>query len=91
VEEVPIDVMSKPAITARMKSRLPLYVGEGGVFERTFCCYGNDVDCGRCGAYAVVQRRPPPTESNAGRYGWVTGPSPDMAASMISSKPAGSA
>ncbi|MBG7606101.1 MAG: hypothetical protein IZT58_15975 [Actinobacteria bacterium] len=45
--------MSKPAITARMKSRLPLYVGEGGVFERTFCCYGNDVDCGRCGAYAV--------------------------------------
>jgi MoaA/NifB/PqqE/SkfB family radical SAM enzyme len=36
-----------------MKSMLPLYVGDGGVFERTFCCYGNDVDCGRCGAYAV--------------------------------------
>ncbi|MEE9255460.1 MAG: radical SAM protein [Pseudomonadales bacterium] len=36
-----------------MKRMLPLYVGEGGTFERTFCCYGNDVDCSRCGAYAV--------------------------------------
>ncbi len=36
-----------------LKSMLPLYVGDGGVFERTFCCYGNDVDCERCGAYAV--------------------------------------
>lgn len=36
-----------------LKSMLPLYVGDGGVFERTFCCYGNDVDCTRCGAYAV--------------------------------------
>lgn len=32
---------------------LPLYMGEGGRFERTFCCYGNDVDCRRCGAYGV--------------------------------------
>ena len=32
---------------------LPLYMGDGGNFERTFCCYGNDVDCTRCGAYAV--------------------------------------
>ena len=32
---------------------LPLYMGEGGNFERTFCCYGNNVDCTRCGAYAV--------------------------------------
>jgi MoaA/NifB/PqqE/SkfB family radical SAM enzyme len=36
-----------------MLNTLPLYVGDGGQFERTFCCYGNDVDCGRCGAYAV--------------------------------------
>lgn len=36
-----------------LKVVLPLYVGDGGVFERTFCCYGNDVDCDRCGAYAV--------------------------------------
>ncbi len=36
-----------------MKRMLPLYVGEGGRFERTFCCYGNNVDCTRCGAYAV--------------------------------------
>jgi MoaA/NifB/PqqE/SkfB family radical SAM enzyme len=32
---------------------LPLYMGEGGNFERTFCCYGNNVDCTRCGAYGV--------------------------------------
>jgi MoaA/NifB/PqqE/SkfB family radical SAM enzyme len=32
---------------------LPLYMGEGGNFERTFCCYGNDVDCSRCGSYLV--------------------------------------
>lgn len=32
---------------------LPLYMGDGGNFERTFCCYGNNVDCTRCGAYAV--------------------------------------
>ena len=32
---------------------LPLYMGEGGNFERTYCCYGNDVDCTQCGAYGV--------------------------------------
>ncbi len=32
---------------------LPLYMGDGGEFERTFCCYGNDVDCSRCGSYLV--------------------------------------
>jgi MoaA/NifB/PqqE/SkfB family radical SAM enzyme len=36
-----------------MRRMLPLYMGEGGNFERTFCCYGNNVDCTRCGAYAV--------------------------------------
>jgi len=36
-----------------MRNILPLYMGEGGNFERTFCCYGNDVDCTRCGAYGV--------------------------------------
>ena len=36
-----------------MRRMLPLYMGEGGNFERTFCCYGNDVDCTRCGAYGV--------------------------------------
>ena len=36
-----------------LRRMLPLYVGEGGNFERTFCCYGNDVDCARCGAYGV--------------------------------------
>ncbi len=36
-----------------LRQMLPLYMGEGGNFERTFCCYGNDVDCTRCGAYGV--------------------------------------
>jgi len=34
-------------------STLCLYLGEGGDFERPFCCYGNDVDCARCGSYLV--------------------------------------
>jgi len=36
-----------------LRRMLPLYMGEGGEFERTFCCYGNNVDCTRCGAYGV--------------------------------------
>jgi len=36
-----------------LRKMLPLYMGEGGQFERTFCCYGNDVDCTKCGAYGV--------------------------------------
>jgi len=39
--------------TCSLRRMLPLYMGEGGNFERTFCCYGNNVDCTRCGAYAV--------------------------------------
>jgi MoaA/NifB/PqqE/SkfB family radical SAM enzyme len=39
-----------------MHNVLPLYMGEGGQFERTFCCYGNEVDCARCGAYSVFNR-----------------------------------
>jgi hypothetical protein len=38
------------------RDTLPLYMGEGGQFEKPFCCYGNDVDCSRCGAYAVFNR-----------------------------------
>jgi MoaA/NifB/PqqE/SkfB family radical SAM enzyme len=53
-----------------IRRMLPLYMGEGGQFERPFCCYGNDVDCTRCGAYAVFnaayhrrrgEREPVPT------------------------------
>jgi MoaA/NifB/PqqE/SkfB family radical SAM enzyme len=40
-----------------LRRMLPLYMGEGGSFERTFCCYGNDVDCSRCGAYGVFNSR----------------------------------
>ncbi len=32
---------------------LTLYVGDDGNFEQTFCCYGNDVDCARCGSYLL--------------------------------------
>jgi hypothetical protein len=31
---------------------LPLYL-EGDGFTTPFCCYGNDVDCDRCGAWVV--------------------------------------
>jgi sulfatase maturation enzyme AslB (radical SAM superfamily) len=31
---------------------LPLYL-DGDHFSTPFCCYGNDVDCARCGAWAV--------------------------------------
>ena len=34
----------------------PLYMGTGGQFETPFCCYGNDVDCSRCGSYEVFNR-----------------------------------
>ncbi len=37
----------------QLKRVLPLYIGESGRFETTYCCYGNNVDCSRCGAYAV--------------------------------------
>ncbi len=40
-----------------LRRMLPLYMGAGGNFERTFCCYGNDVDCTRCGAYGVFNGR----------------------------------
>jgi len=38
------------------RDTLPLYMGDGGQFEKPFCCYGNDVDCTKCGAYAVFNR-----------------------------------
>jgi hypothetical protein len=31
---------------------LPLYL-EGDHLVTPFCCYGNDVDCERCGSWAV--------------------------------------
>ena len=35
-----------------LKVMLPLYI-EGDHFTTPFCCYGNDVDCDRCGAWGV--------------------------------------
>ena len=43
------------SITDHCPSRhflLPLYL-EGKRFVTPFCCYGNDVDCDRCGAWVV--------------------------------------
>jgi hypothetical protein len=34
------------------KRMLPLYL-EGDHFATPFCCYGNDVDCSRCGSWGV--------------------------------------
>ena len=45
------------AITANCQTRerlLPLWL-EGDHFTTPFCCYGNDVDCRRCGAWPVFQ------------------------------------
>lgn len=35
-----------------LQHTLPLYLNENG-FETPFCCYGNDVDCDRCGSWGV--------------------------------------
>ncbi len=53
MSDVAIRYTGERGENCRMRLMLPLYMGEGGSFERTFCCYGNDVDCTRCGAYSV--------------------------------------
>jgi MoaA/NifB/PqqE/SkfB family radical SAM enzyme len=35
-----------------LQTTLPLYL-EGDEFTTPFCCYGNDVDCDRCGSWGV--------------------------------------
>ncbi len=35
-----------------LQTTLPLYI-EGNEFTTPFCCYGNDVDCDRCGSWGV--------------------------------------
>ncbi len=45
------------AVTARCPTQtlvLPLWL-EGDHFTTPYCCYGNDVDCSRCGAWVVFQ------------------------------------
>lgn len=53
MSDVSLDATGMNGENCGLKRTLPLYMGEGGQFERTFCCYGNNVDCTRCGAYAV--------------------------------------
>ena len=68
--EVCLESTGERGENCAIRRMLPLYMGEGGQFERPFCCYGNDVDCTRCGAYAVFnaayhrrrgEREPAPT------------------------------
>ena len=53
-----LDLMLEPQcrqITDACPARdhvLPLYL-DGDHFTTPFCCYGNDVDCERCGAWVV--------------------------------------
>ncbi len=35
-----------------LQGTLPLYI-EGDHFVAPLCCYGNDVDCDRCGSWGV--------------------------------------
>jgi hypothetical protein len=48
-----------------LKTTLPLYL-EGNRFVTPFCCYGNDVDCNRCGAwrlFATAAKTPGPWDA----------------------------
>ncbi len=53
-----LDLMLPPQCTAvttacpAQENILPLYL-DGDHFTTPFCCYGNDVDCTRCGAWVV--------------------------------------
>ena len=53
MSDVALNYTGERGENCMMMDTLPLYMGDGGNFERTFCCYGNDVDCTRCGAYSV--------------------------------------
>ena len=53
MSDVALNYTGERGENCMMMDTLPLYMGGGGKFERTFCCYGNDVDCTRCGAYSV--------------------------------------
>lgn len=46
-----------PTVTARCMTKerlLPLYL-DGDRLTTPYCCYGNDVDCSRCGAWVVFE------------------------------------
>lgn len=56
---------------------LPLYLEDGG-FVTPFCCYGNDVDCERCGAWVVfhlaAKREGTVSEARSAVRGYRRGP-----------------
>jgi len=49
---LPPDCERVTAACPAQKTLLPLWM-EGDHFTTPFCCYGNDVDCARCGAWVV--------------------------------------
>jgi MoaA/NifB/PqqE/SkfB family radical SAM enzyme len=56
-------------VTAACPARdavLPLYL-DGDRFTTPFCCYGNDVDCARCGAWVVFELAARAEAARAGR------------------------
>jgi MoaA/NifB/PqqE/SkfB family radical SAM enzyme len=56
MSEVCMDSIGENGGKCQLRKALPLYMGEKSSFERTFCCYGNDVDCPRCGSYMVFNQ-----------------------------------
>jgi len=51
---LPPDCEAVTADCPTRKSLLPLWL-DGDHFTTPFCCYGNDVDCSRCGAWVVFE------------------------------------
>ncbi|MBI2889229.1 MAG: radical SAM protein [Nitrospirae bacterium] len=73
-----LDLMSPDralGVTSNCPSKallLPLWLDLDG-FRTPFCCYGNDVDCDRCGAWVVFQMAAVMTEMGQGMGGSVLG------------------
>ncbi len=68
MSDVCMDSIGENGENCELRKTLPLYMGEAGNFERTFCCYGNDVDCDRCGAYMVFNQAFHLAQGNTGHF-----------------------
>ncbi|HJP21087.1 MAG TPA: radical SAM protein [Alphaproteobacteria bacterium] len=68
MSDVCMDAIGENGEKCQLRKSLPLYMGENGRFERTFCCYGNDVDCERCGAYMVFNQAYHLSQGNLGHF-----------------------
>ena len=68
LSEVCQETIGENGENCELRKTLPLYMGDAGSFERTFCCYGNDVDCRRCGAYMVFNQAYHLAKGNSGHF-----------------------